>query len=189
MTHSPLEDMKLSFETEVGFFKQVTNYEDYKDCLSSLTKACKTREQLDIANSVIKEVKTRLIETSPEFHSIMGQHKLAAKMESEQRQALHRAKMAETKAEASRIRNKALSEVKDHNVENWVSQTRIKTYDPNEKQKEIDAGLWCPICRKEDKRKNIVNGKPMCTDCWHGLVPKEKLKDYPRKYRRSWKAK
>jgi len=183
--------MILSFTDELGIFSQVVNYKEYEECLRSLLGKCHTQEQLDTAKVAIEEVKARLMDTNPEFRGIIGTREQAVKLKSEYEQAIHRAKMSEAKADAksevARITAEASSKIRDREAEDWVAKTRYKTYEPDVKEKEIQAGLWCPICQEENKRGNMVNGKPTCTKCWHKLVPKDKLKDYPRKYRRAWK--
>ncbi len=183
--------MELSFKDELEIFSQVGNYKDYEARLMPLLNKCDTQEQLDTASKAIEEVKIRLMEDNTEFRGIMNTREQAHKLKADMEAAIHRAQMSEAKADAARTHAEALAKVpkfRDKEVEDWVSSTRYKTYDPDEKEKQIEAGLWCPICQKEDKRGNIVNGAPTCTKCWHKLVPKDKLKDYPRKYRRAWKG-
>ncbi len=179
--------MALSFSEELAFFSNVANYKEYEECLRSLLGKCHTQEQLDVAKDAIEEVKTRLMDTNLEFRGIIGTREQAVKLKAEYEQAIHRAKMSEARNDAERQHREALAKVPEVKVDDWVAETRYKTYNPDLKEKQLDAGLWCPICQEQDKRGNMVNGKPTCTECWHELVSKEKLRDYPRKYRRSWK--
>ena len=187
--------MELSFTEELAFFNQVDDYKSYVATLKSLLGRCHTQEELDTVKDAIEEVKTRLMDTNLEFRGIIGKREQAVKLKTEYEQAIHRAKMSESRndaerthreaiAKADRIKNEAMFKAK---VDDWVANTKYKTYEPEEKKRQIETGLWCPICQEENKRGNMVNNKPTCTKCWHELVTKEKLRDYPRKYRRSWK--
>lgn len=180
----------MSLDTAIQLFQSVDTFEEYKEGLLAVLMRCHSQEELDRARRVIDEKKQYMMENSPEFRGIIGTREQTHKLKAEYEKAIHRAKLSEAKADAARTHAEALAKVpkfRDKEVEDWVSNTRYKTYDPDEKEKQIEAGLWCPICQKEDKRGNIVNGKPTCTKCWHKLVPKDNLKDYPRKYRRAWK--
>ena len=194
--------MALSFSEELGFFSNAVDYKDYEVGLRTLLGKCHTQKELDTAKIKIDEVKARLMTTDPKFRSIIEAKGRDSALRAKYEQAIHHAKMSETRKDVDRIRRDALSDADrfhrealakvpkvDVGVEDWVAKTRYKTYNPELKEKQLDAGLWCPICQKQDKRRNMVNGKPTCTECWHGLVSKDKLREYPRKYRRAWKKK
>ena len=189
--------MALSFSEELGFFSNAVDYKDYEVGLRTLLGKCHTQKELDTAKIKIDEVKTRLMTTDPKFRSIIEAKGRDAALRAKYEQAIHHAKMSEAKndaerphrealAKADRMTNEAMSKAK---VDDWVANTKYKTYEPEEKKRQLETGLWCPICQKKDKRGNMVNNKPTCTECWHELVPRDKLRDYPRKYRRAWKKK
>ena len=179
--------MELSFTEELAFFNQVDDYKSYVATLKSLLGRCHSQEELDTVKDAIEVVKERLMTSNPEFRDIMGAREQAVKLKAEYEQAIHKAKMSEAKNDAARQHREALAKVPQVKVDDWVAETRYKTYNPDLKEKQLDAGLWCPICQEQDKRNNMINGKPTCTECWHELVPRDKLRDYPRKYRRAWK--
>jgi len=180
----------LSFVEELGFFNKVEDFNGFRTVLKSLLGRCHSQEELDTVKDAIEVVKDRLMTSNPEFRSIMHSREQAVKLKAEYEQAIHRANMSTAKNDAQRQHQEALARIpKVPEVDDWVANTRYKTYNPELKEKQLDAGLWCPICQEQDKRGNVVNGKPTCTECWHELVPKNKLRDYSRKYRRAWKKK
>lgn len=182
--------MELSFTEELAFFNQAVDYKDYVATLKSLLGRCHTQEELDTVKDAIETVKHRLMTTNPEFQTIMHSREQSAKLKVEYERAIHKAKMSEAKNDAERIHREALARVPQvPDVDDWVANTKYKTYEPQEKKRQLETGLWCPICQEENKRGNMVNNKPTCTKCWHDLVPRDKLRDYPRKYRRAWKKK
>ncbi len=189
--------MALSFSEELAFFNQVDDYKSYVATLKPLLGRCHTQEELDTVKDAIEEVKHRLMTTNPEFQTIMHSREQSAKLKAEYERAIHKAKISEAKNDAARIHREALAKadrIKNEamsktSVNEWVANTKYKTYEPEEKKRQIETGLWCPICQEENKRGNMVNNKPTCTKCWHELVPRDKLRDYPRKYRRAWKKK
>ena len=184
---------ELSFKEELGFFKHAVDYEDYEKGLRALLGRCHSQDELDTAKVAIDEVKARLMESDKEFKQIIDTRERDAKLQADMEAAIHRASMSESRSDAAKATNDAISKVRssmrDSEVQEWVSKRKIKTYDPDEKQKQIDVGLYCPICREPNTRGNSVNGVKACEKCWHELVPKDKLKNYPRKYRRRWKKK
>ena len=180
----------MTLEQAIGCFRLVQNFEEYKEGLGQVLTRCHTQEELDKAKEVIEEEKTRLLETNDEFKTIMDRRKQEAKMRGDESRAVHKAKMSQSKAEASRARTDAMSRVRsampDPDIEEWVAKTRFKTVDPDELEKRSKEELWCPICREKNTSRNIVNDYPTCMKHMHRLVPKSELKDYPRKYRRAW---
>ena len=75
--------------------------------------------------------------------------------------------------------------IPDVGVEDWVSQTRFKTIDPEELEKKLDDKIGCPNPKCEDhgkNRGNVINQAPTCMHCNHKLIPKSEFKDYNRKY-------
>ena len=182
--------MGLSFDEELGLFHQVVDYMGFAGCLKSLLGRCHSQEELDTVKEAIPIVKDRLMSSNPEFRSIMDSREQAVKLKAEYEQAIHRANVSTARNDAQRQHTEALARIpKVPEVDDWVANTRYKTYKPELKEKQLERGLWCPICQNQDKRGNMVNGKPTCTECWHELVPKNKLRDYSRKYRRAWKKK
>lgn len=181
--------MALSFSEELEGFNQVTDYNGYVETLKPLLGRCHTQEELDTVKDAIETVKNRLMTTNPEFQTIMYSREQSQKLKAEYERAIHKSKLSEAKNDAERQHQEALAKVPQVKVDDWVVNTKYKTYEPEEKKRQLDAGLWCPICQKQDKRGNTVDNKPTCTECWHQLVTKEKLRDYPRKYRRGWKKK
>ena len=186
---------ELSFSEELEGFNQVTDYNGYVETLKPLLGRCHTQEELDTVKEAIEEVKGRLMTTNPEFQTIMYSREQSMKLKADYERAIHKSKLSEARNDADRIHREALAKadrmtneaMSKVNVDDWVANTKFKTYNPELKEKQLDTGLWCPICQEQDKRGNIVNTKPTCAECWHELVAKDKLRDYPRKYRRSWK--
>ncbi len=189
--------MTLSFSEELEGFNQVEDYKNYVETLKPLLGRCHTQKELDTVKDAIEEVKHRLMTTNPEFQTIMYSREQSQKLKAEYEQAIHKSKLSEAKNDAERIHREALAKadrmtnetMSKAKVDDWVANTKYKTYNPDLKEKQLEAELWCPICQKQDKRGNMVNNKPTCTECWHELVPRDKLRDYPRKYRRAWKKK
>ncbi len=179
----------LSFVEELGVFNKVGDFNDYREVLRSLLGRCHSQEELDTVKDAIEVVKDRLMTSNPEFRMIMDSRMQAVKLKADYERAIHRADMSTARNDAERQHQEALAKVPQVKVDDWVAETRYKTYNPDLKEKQLEAGLWCPICQEQDKRGNMVNGKPTCTECWHELVPRDKLRDYPRKYRRAWKTK
>ena len=177
----------MSLDLAIELFRLVINFEEYKEGLREVLTRCHTKEDLDRAKIVIDEEKERLINTNPEFKAIMDQRAKDAKRQSEYDRAIHRAKMSEAKSEASRARTEAMAKVQSGmpNINDWVAKTRVRKAPIEELENKGE--LWCPICVKEDKNRNIINNKPSCATCWHELVPKSGLPKYNRKYRRNYK--
>ena len=179
-------DEDLTLDQAIGCFKLVVNYEEYKEGLREVLTKCHTQEELDKARVVIDEEKERLMNTNPEFKEIMDRRKAEAKRRAEEDKALHRARMAEAGAEASRAKTEAMAKVRDiQDVEDFVARTRFKTFSPEEAEKKRSKALICPICKDSD-HGNIVNQKPTCMKCMHELVEEADLSKYNRKYRRRW---
>lgn len=177
--------MALSFTEELEVFNQIGNYKDYEARLTPLLNKCDTQEQLDTANTAIKEVRTRLMTNNPEFHVMMDDRKRAVKTQAEYNQTIHRAEITESKHQALRIQNEALSKNQDIPLQDGVVNTRYKTYDPKEKETQLKAGQGCPNpkCRDHGKnRGNTLNDVLTCMICHHKLIPKPEFKDYNRKY-------
>lgn len=185
---------ELSFEEELGFFRNVVDYEDYEKGLRDLLGRCHSQEELDTAKVAIDEVKDRLMESDKEFKQILDNRKRDAQLQADMQQAIHRATMSEARSEGQRTHQEALAKVPkvDIPVDDWVAKTRYKTYDPEEKKKSIKAGIGCPNpkCKGHGKNKgNVMNNTPTCMACFHKLVPKSEFKDYNRKYWRRFNKK
>ena len=137
---------------------------------------------------VVNAKKADLMKNSPEFKAIMDARVRENKMWADESGALHKAKMAEATANSSR--SKAMSRVRgaipDSDLDDFVARTRFKMVDPEVLGRRLEEVLWCPICQKKDAHNNIINDVLSCASCFHKLVPKSELKDYPRKYRRNW---
>jgi hypothetical protein len=174
---------EMSLDLAIRLFDIVETFEEYKEGLRAVLTRCHTKEELDRAKVVIDKKKEHLINTNPEFKAIMDQRAKEVKRQSEYDRAIHKAKMAEAKSEASRARSEAIAKIPD--IDDWVAKTRVRTAPIEEL--ENNSEQWCPICVKEDKNRNIINNKPSCATCWHELVPKSELKNYNRKYRRNYK--
>ena len=181
----------MDLDTAIQLFDLVDNFDEYEEGLREVLTRVHTQEELDRARVVIDEKKQYMIDNSPEFNAIMEQRKREAKMRADESKAMHKAKMAEVTADANRIRSEAMMKAESaragmrSDVDNWVAKTRVRKAPVEELENNNE--LWCPICVKEDKHRNIINNKPSCSTCWHPLVKKSELKDYPRKYRRAWK--
>ncbi len=182
---------ELSFEEELGFFRCAVDYEDYERGLRALLCQCHSQLQLDTVKVAIDEVKGRLMESNLTFKQILDTRTSEAKTQSDMHQAIQRAKMNESRLKANRTRKDIQSKLGTRDLD-WVSQHRIKTYDPEEKKKSIDAGTGCPNpkCKDHGKnRGNVLNNTPVCMSCMHRLVPKSEFKDYNRKYWRRFNRK
>ena len=186
-----MSEQEIDLETAIELFRLVIDFEEYKEGLREVLTRCHTREELDRAKLVIDEKKNELMETNKEFKAIMDRRKQEAKMRSDESIAIHKAKMAEVTANANKIRSEAMIKAEAARmdartrVDDWVSTTRIRKAPVEELENKSE--LWCPICVKEDKNRNIINDKPSCAICWHELVPKSELPKYNRKYRRQFK--
>lgn len=179
-------DEEITLDTAIELFRLVWDYEEYEKGLREVLTRCHTQEELDKARAVIDEEKERLMETNPEFKEIMDRRKAEVKRRADEDKALHRARMAEASAEASRARTEAMSKVKGlTDVEDFVARSRFKVFSPEEAEKKLSKTLICPICKDKD-HGNIVNQKKTCMKCMHTLVEETELKNYPRKYRRNW---
>ena len=99
--------------------------------------------------------------------------------------------MDEATADANRIRSDAMMKAEAARmdartrVDDWVATTRVRKVPVEELENNTE--MWCPICNKLDKNRNIINDKPSCMTCFHELVPKSDLRKYNRAYRRRWK--
>ena len=177
----------MSLDLAIRLFDLVETFEEYKEGLREVLTRCHTKEDLDRAKVIIDEKKEHLINTNPEFKAIMDQRKREAKMQADESRAIHTAKMAEVTADAIRIRSEAIAKAQSgmSHIDEWVARTRVRKAPIEELENNTE--LWCPICIKEDKNRNIINNKPSCSTCWHELVPKSELKKYNRKYRRNYK--
>ncbi len=188
-----MSDQEMSLEQAIGCFRLVQNFEEYKEGLGQVLTRCHTQEELDKAKAVIEVEKTRLLETNEEFKAIMDRRKVEAKMRADESIAVHRAKMAQSKAEASRARTdamfKARSGMSEPDLQEWVAKTRIKKITPEEAQQVLDDKLGCPNPKCEDhgkNRRNVMNDVETCMLCYHRLVPKSKFKDHNRRYWRKF---
>lgn len=189
-----MAEQEMDLDTAISLFRLVMNFEEYREGLRQVLTRCHTREELDKAKIVIEEEKNRLLETNEEFRTIMDQRKQDAKMRAEESRAMHKAKMAEIGADADRIRSEAMAkaDATRMDVENWVSERRIKTRTFDEAQKIVDDKLGCPNPKCEEygkNRGNVMNNIPTCMRCFHKLVPKSEYKDYNRKYWRRYNKK
>jgi hypothetical protein len=182
-------EKEITLDEAIEVFKSLDSFEDYKRGLREVLTRCHTQEDLDRARQVIDGVKERLMKTNPEFKAVMEQRKAEIKRQSDYDRAMHKAKMDEAQAEASRARSEAMAKAKSGipDIDDFVAKTRVRK--PPVENLENKSELWCPICVKEDKNRNIINNKPSCATCWHELVPKSELPKYNRKYRRSWERK
>ena len=183
-----MAEQKTDLEEAIKVFKTVENFEDYRGGLRSVLTRCHTQEELERARLVIDEVKERLMENNPEFKAIMDQRKAELKRQSEYDRAIHKAKMAEAKAEAYRARSEAMAKVQSvKGVNGFIAKARARNAPIEDLENESE--LYCPICQERDTSNNIVNNERTCMKCMHKLVPKSELSKYNRKYRRAWKRK
>lgn len=183
----------MSLDLAIRLFDLVETFEEYKEglreVLKASTKTSDPKASREMVIKIIDEKKQELMDNKPEFKVIMDQRAADAKRQSEYDQAIHRAKMSEAKSEASRARSEAMSKVQSglSHIDEWVARTRVRKAPIEELENKSE--LFCPICRERDTSNNIVNNEKTCMKCMHKLVPKSELKDYNRKYRRSWKIK
>jgi len=196
-----MSEQEIDLDTAIQLFQLVENFDEYREGLRELLHTCTTNEEVKRAGKSIEEQKQRLRETNPEFNAIIGRREQENKQRAELNRALHKAKMAESKAKASTIIAEAKSSVRgaipgrgiydyaDRGLDDFVARTRLRKVDPEELERKSEEELWCPICRKKDTSNNMINDRPTCIPCMHRLVPKEELKDYNRDYRRRWKRK
>lgn len=188
-----MSEQEMDLDEAIQLFDLVETFDEYEEGLREVLTRVHTQEELDRARAVIDEKKQDLMDNNPEFNDVMEQRKLEAKQRAEYDQAIHKARMAEAEAKASMARSEALAKgrmtIPDSDMDAWVARTKFKTVDFEELEKQSKEALWCPICQKLDKNNNIINNKPSCATCFHQLVRKSELKDYPRKYRRAWKKK
>ncbi len=182
---------EIDLDTAIQRFGLVETFPEYEEGLLEVLTRCHTQEELDRARAVIDERKQYMIKNNPEFNAVMEQRKREAKQRAEHDRAIHKATMAEAEAKANMARSDALAKVKgatpDLGIDDWIAKTRFKTVDPEELERKSKKILWCPICVKEDKNRNIINNKPSCVTCFHPLVKKSELKNYNREYRRKWR--
>ena len=186
-----MSKQEMNLDTAIQRFQLVDTFPEYEKGLLEVLTRVHSQEELDRARVVIDERKQYMIENNPEFNTVMENKKLEAKQRAELDRAVHKAKMAEAEAKSKSARADALDSGKgampDRGVDDWVAKTRFKTVNPEELEKKTKKALWCPICVKENKNRNIINNEPTCIVDMHRLVPKYELKNYPRSYRRAWK--
>ena len=160
-----MSDQEMSLDKSIQLFSIAENFDEYRERLGMVLTRCKTHEEINKAKAIINDKKNQLLETSPEFKSIIDQ----------------------------RIQDaKARSEMFDLDIEEQFNRTRFKTVDPDELERRRDDKLGCPNPKCEDhgkNRKNIMNDVPTCMRCWHKLVPKSEFKDYNRAYWRRFNKK
>ena len=189
--------MELSFTEELAFFNQVDDYKSYVATLKSLLGRCHSQEELDTVKDAIEVVKDRLMTCNPEFRMIMDSRMQAVKLKADYERAIHRADMStarndaerqhtEALAKADRMTNEAMSKAK---VDDWVANTKYKTYEPDEKKRQLETGIGCPNPKCGDhgkNRGNTINSVATCMSCMHRLVPRTEYKEYNRKYWRNY---
>ena len=177
----------MSLDLAIRLFDLVETFEEYKEglreVLKASTKTSDPKASREMVIKIIDEKKQELMDNKPEFKAIMDQRAAEVKRQSDYDRAIHNARMSEAKSEASRARSEAMARIPD--IDEWVAKTRVRTTPIEELENKSE--LWCPICVKEDKNRNIINNKPSCATCWHTLVPKSELPKYNRKYRRNYK--
>ncbi len=188
----------MELDIAIQLFQLVDTLDEYEKGLLEVLTRCHTQEELDRARKVIDERKQHMTENNPEFNAVMEQRKREAEQRADESKALHSAKMSEVTADANRRRSDAMMKVESarmgtdrmrSGVGDWVAKTRIKIYDPEEKQKQIEAGVGCPNPKCKDRGKNrgnTVNNLPTCMLCHHRLVPKDDFKSYNRVYWRKF---
>ena len=192
-----MSEQETDLDTAIRLFDLVETFDEYKegllDVLNKSTKVNDPKEARERIMKIVDAKKADLMKNSPEFKSIMDQRIREEKMRADESRAIHKAKMAEVTANANKIRSEAMMKAesarRDANarVDDWVAKTRVRKAPVEELENNTE--LWCPICVKEDKNRNIINNKPSCASCFHVLVPKSELKNYNRAYRRSFKKK
>ena len=183
----------MSLDLAIRLFDLVETFEEYKEglreVLKASTKTSDPKASREMVIKIIDEKKQELMDNKPEFKAIMDQRSAEAKRQSEYSQAMHKARMAEAKSEASRARTEAMAKVQSGmgDVDDWVAKTRVRKAPLEELENKSE--LFCPICQERNNSNNIVNNEKTCMKCMHKLVPKSELKNYNRKYRRAWKRK
>jgi len=190
-----MSEQETDLDLAIRLFDLVETFEEYKegllDVLNKSTKVNDPKEARERVMKIVDAKKADLMKNSPEFKSIMDRRKQEAKMRADESRAIHKAKMAEATANANKIRSEAMMKAESARmdartrVDDWVATTRVRK-DPVE-ELENNTELYCPICVKEDKNRNIINDKPSCMTCFHPLVKKSELKNYNRAHRRRWK--
>lgn len=158
--------------------------------LQESLKNIHTKEELEVVESKLEEARHRLWKNDPEFRAMVEENRRQAKIRTDEKKAKYKAEMSEAERRISLAWMKA-EEVRrevEKDIGMWNQKHRLNIQTSKEAEKTINDNLICPICHDLD-RCNIMNGIPFCFLCNHRLVPKSKLKNYNRKYRRNWKRK
>jgi len=191
-----MSKQETDLDLAIRLFDLVETFDEYKEgllqILNASTKVSDPNEARKRVMKIAEAKKAELMEAKPEFKAIMDQRKREAKMRADESRALHKAKMAEAKTNADKsseamMKAEAARMDARTRVDDWVAKTRIRKAPVEELENKSE--LWCPICRKLDTNRNIINDKPSCMTCFHELVPKSELKNYNRAYRRRLKKK
>ena len=149
-----------------------------------------TQEDLEAQSEKMWTARKRLMKVDSEFRAEMKarEEKVNAEIEESKRQIQSKHKImvseAEVEVSASMMKAKALMRMPDGELDEWIQKYKFKVI--TSEKAEIKSKLVCPICHGPD-RHNIINGKAVCFECMHELVPESELKDYNRDYRRRWK--
>jgi len=153
-------------------------------------KEVHTREALEEQKKKIGVAKSRLIEIDEEFVAMLERNKRQAKKRSEQARAEYK---AEYRTKYDNIRNKAMTKAniirrtgKMMQLESPIITQGINNVSFEALKEKKETKIVCPICKGKDMG-NLLNGKPICFECNHELVPESDLSKYNREYRRSWK--
>ncbi len=149
-----------------------------------------TQEDLEAQSKKMWAARKRLLKLDPEFRAMLKGREDQAKAEADRRKEQMQIKReqimskAEAEVSATTMIARAVKEMPEEDLDEWVQKHRFKVIKPEEA--EIKSKLVCPICHDPD-RGNILNSKSTCFNCMHELVPDSDLKKYNRAYRRRWK--
>lgn len=157
---------------------------DFWDAWNGLSQV-HIQEELEAQSKKMWTTRKRLWKLDPEFRATMKSREEDGEKRKRRMQISQQATKDEASVSAARIRADA-RRMAEGNPDEWVKSHRFKIRTPEEA--ETKGKLVCPICLEPD-RGNILNEEPTCMRCMHITVPEDKLKDYPRKYRRAWKKK